>query len=188
MMGWNSWNWIGVSGCDDGCKLAGMNGRCHSEVVMRQMADALARSTPTSPSLKSLGYDLINLSEGWPAECFRQGKCGSGRFANGTIMHDPVRYPSGIEALADYVHSLGLRFGACDAREHTTIARYILLSWAFAAVKLTAAHVCNLYVRRLCVPQATARRRQWLWTCGAVFVVQLWLRWLRWWWWLWLWW
>ena len=53
----------------------------------------------------------VAATQGWPAECFRQGKCGSGRFPNGTIMHDPVRYPSGIKALADYVHSLGLRFG-----------------------------------------------------------------------------
>ena len=27
MMGWNSWNWIGVSGCADGCASEGMSGR-----------------------------------------------------------------------------------------------------------------------------------------------------------------
>jgi alpha-galactosidase len=28
-------------------------------------------------------------------------------------MHDPDRYPSGIKALADYVHQKGLKFGIC---------------------------------------------------------------------------
>ena len=131
MRGWNSWNWVGVAGCDDACAAAGMAGRCHSEVVMRQMTDVVAGG-----KLKELDYEYINLSEGWPAECFRTHNCtcvvcrsdlavaplrscdspwhaGSGRFPNGTIMHDPDRYPSGIKALADYVHQKGLKFGIC---------------------------------------------------------------------------
>ena len=64
------------------------------------------------------------VTKGWPAECFREGKCGSGRFPNGTIMHDPVRYPSGIKALADYVHSLGLRFGIYLDAGATTCAGF----------------------------------------------------------------
>jgi alpha-galactosidase len=104
MRGWNSWNWVGTSGCDNKCG-GNMTGRCHSEWVMRGMADAVAGS-----KLKELGYDYINLSEGWPAQCFRDHTC-SGRFSNGTIMHDPDRYPSGISALGDYVHSKGLKFG-----------------------------------------------------------------------------
>ena len=34
-----------------------------------------------------------------------------GRDANGILLADPVRFPSGIKALADYVHSKGLKFG-----------------------------------------------------------------------------
>ncbi len=72
---------------------------------MRQMADKVA-----SGQLKQLDYEYINLSEGWPAQCFRNHTC-TGRFPNGTIMHDPERYPSGIKALGDYIHQKGLKFG-----------------------------------------------------------------------------
>jgi hypothetical protein len=47
-----------------------MAGRCHSEVVMRQMTDVVAGG-----KLKELDYEYINLSEGWPAECFRTHNC-----------------------------------------------------------------------------------------------------------------
>ncbi len=107
MRGWDTWNWIGVSGCSDACASVpgGLAGRCHSEVMFRGMADAVAKQ------LLPAGYNIITLSEGWPAQCFRAGTC-SGRYPNGTIMQDPDRYPSGIPALAEYVHSLGLKFGA----------------------------------------------------------------------------
>jgi len=35
------------------------------------------------------------------------------RRLDGTIIEDPVRFPSGMKALADYVHSKGLKFGLC---------------------------------------------------------------------------
>ena len=38
------------------------------------------------------------------------------RTANGTIVADPTRFPSGMRALSDYVHSKGLRFGLYTAR------------------------------------------------------------------------
>ena len=33
------------------------------------------------------------------------------RDENGFIVADPQRFPSGMKALADYVHSKGLKFG-----------------------------------------------------------------------------
>ena len=106
MRGWDSWNWVGTAGCDDKCAAAGMDGRCHSEVVIRGMADALKEN-----GYAEMGYDIVTMSEGWPAECFRQGTC-PGRFPNNTIRHDPDRYPSGIKALADYVHAQVRGWGA----------------------------------------------------------------------------
>ena len=47
-----------------------MAGHCHSEVVMRQMTDVVAAG-----QLKELDYDYINLSEGWPSQCFRNHTC-----------------------------------------------------------------------------------------------------------------
>ena len=117
LRGWNSWNWVGTSGCSDKCG-GNMTGRCHSEWLMREMTDAVAGS-----KLKELGYDYINLSEGWPAWCFQTRAC-AGRFGNGTIMHDPDRYPSGIKALGDYIHARGLKFGIYLDAGSTTCAGF----------------------------------------------------------------
>jgi alpha-galactosidase len=37
------------------------------------------------------------------------------RTAEGKLTHDPERFPSGMRALADYVHSKGLKFGLYSA-------------------------------------------------------------------------
>ncbi|KAL0959823.1 hypothetical protein HGRIS_011502 [Hohenbuehelia grisea] len=63
--------------------------------------------------LKGLGYQYVNLDCGW------QGKT---RASNGTFTWDAAQIPSGVPALASYVHSLGFKFGmysdggvfACD--------------------------------------------------------------------------
>lgn len=117
MRGWNSWNWIGVSGCADKCVSDPY--RCHNEENIRAMADALVES-----GLSAVGYDIINLSEGWMAECFRLGTCGDGRDATGTIMADPDRYPSGVAALSAYVRSKGLHFGVYFDAGNKTCARF----------------------------------------------------------------
>jgi alpha-galactosidase len=43
----------------------------------------------------------VNLDDCWQ----------SSRDAQGTIQPDPTKFPSGIPALADYVHSKKLKFG-----------------------------------------------------------------------------
>jgi hypothetical protein len=48
-----------------------------------------------------IGLD-VNLDDCWLAK---------ERDANGRLQPDPVRFPSGIKALADYIHSKGLKFG-----------------------------------------------------------------------------
>ncbi|HTW47931.1 MAG TPA: alpha-galactosidase [Acidobacteriaceae bacterium] len=81
-MGWNSWNKFA-------CK--GLN-----EQVIRETADTIA-----SNGMKDAGYVYINLDDCWQ----------SSRDANGNIVADAAKFPSGIKALADYVHSKGLKFG-----------------------------------------------------------------------------
>jgi len=81
-MGWNSWNKFG-------CK--GLN-----EKVVRETAD-----TMVSSGMKDAGYQFVILDDCWQ----------KGRDANGNIVADAERFPSGIKALADYVHSKGLKFG-----------------------------------------------------------------------------
>jgi hypothetical protein len=48
------------------------------------------------------GYQYIIVDDCWPAHQ---------RDENNRLVPDPVRFPSGIRALADYVHSRGLKFG-----------------------------------------------------------------------------
>ncbi len=80
-MGWNSWNKFQ---CDV------------NEDLIRQTADAMATN-----GMKDAGYQYINIDDCW------QGK----RDTQGFIQPDPTRFPSGMKALADYVHSKGLKFG-----------------------------------------------------------------------------
>ncbi len=81
-MGWNSWNKFA-------CK--GLN-----EKVVRETADAMA-----SNGMKDAGYQFVNLDDCWQ----------TGRDAAGNILADAERFPSGIKALADYIHGKGLKLG-----------------------------------------------------------------------------
>ncbi|WP_433968102.1 glycoside hydrolase family 27 protein [Tunturiibacter gelidiferens] len=81
-MGWNSWNKFGCQGLN--------------EKVVRETAD-----TMVSSGMKDAGYQFVILDDCWQ----------TGRDTSGNIVADAERFPSGIEALADYVHSKGLKFG-----------------------------------------------------------------------------
>ena len=80
-MGWNSWNGFG-------CAI--------NEKTVRDNADAIAAN-----GMKAAGYDYIIIDDCWHGP----------RDARGDITADPVRFPSGLKALADYVHAKGLKFG-----------------------------------------------------------------------------
>ena len=80
-MGWSSWN---TFACDI------------NEELIKTIADEMVAS-----GLKDAGYIYINLDDCWHGE----------RDADGFIQPDPVRFPSGMKALADYVHSKGLKIG-----------------------------------------------------------------------------
>lgn len=80
-MGWNSWNKFG---CDV------------SETLIREIADAMITS-----GMKDAGYEYIVIDDCWQID----------RDEKGMIVADPDRFPSGMKALADYIHSKGLKFG-----------------------------------------------------------------------------
>jgi len=80
-MGWNSWNKFA-------CNV--------NEKLIREMADAMVSS-----GMKDAGYQYINIDDCW------HGK----RDSLGFIQPDPERFPSGMKALSDYIHSKGLKFG-----------------------------------------------------------------------------
>ena len=81
-MGWNSWNKFA---CD------GIN-----ETVIRETADAMVAS-----GMQAAGYQYIVIDDCWQV----------GRDSAGNILYDPVKFKHGIKALADYIHSKGLKFG-----------------------------------------------------------------------------
>jgi alpha-galactosidase len=80
-MGWNSWNKFA---CDI------------DENLIRSIADAMVET-----GLRDAGYIYLNLDDCWHGE----------RDSLGFIHPDPVKFPSGMKALADYVHSKGLKIG-----------------------------------------------------------------------------
>jgi alpha-galactosidase len=67
-----------------------------SEQLIRQMADAMV-----STGMKDAGYQYIIIDDCWQVDRDRQGN----------IVVDARKFPSGIKALADYVHAKGLKFG-----------------------------------------------------------------------------
>ena len=93
-MGWSSWN-----------KFQGNI----NEDIIKSIADAMVAS-----GLKDAGYTYINIDDCW------HGK----RDADGFIQADPKHFPNGIKALADYVHSRGLKLGIySDAGSETCAGR-----------------------------------------------------------------
>src|SRR5215216_4778627 len=74
-MGWNSWNKFG-------CNV--------NEALIRETADAMVAS-----GMKDAGYVYINIDDCWHGP----------RDQLGFIQADPKRFPSGMKALADYIHS-----------------------------------------------------------------------------------
>ena len=81
-MGWNSWNKFACKGIN--------------EKVVRESADQMAAN-----GMKDAGYQYVVIDDCWQ----------TGRDAQGNIVADAEKFPSGIKALADYVHSKGLKFG-----------------------------------------------------------------------------
>ena len=64
-----------------------------------------------SLGLRDIGqYRVISIDDGWAGT----------RLPNGTIQADPVSFPSGIRALADYAHARNLSFGIYTSNSPTT--------------------------------------------------------------------
>jgi len=80
-MGWNSWNKFACNVNED---------------LIRQTADAMVAS-----GMKAAGYQYVVIDDCWQVE----------RDGDGNIIADAKRFPSGMKALAGYVHAKGLKFG-----------------------------------------------------------------------------
>ncbi|KAK7382884.1 hypothetical protein VNO80_02034 [Phaseolus coccineus] len=93
-MGWNSWNHFHEH---------------INETIIREAADALVSS-----GLSELGYTYVNIDDGW-------GEMS--RDLDGNLVADKTKFPSGIKALADYVHENGLKLGIYSDAGYYTCAK-----------------------------------------------------------------
>lgn len=80
-MRWNGWNLFEEEASDK---------------LIKEKADAMVTS-----GMSRAGYQYIVLDDFWVG----------GRNAGNELFPDPVRFPNGIKALADYVHAKGLKLG-----------------------------------------------------------------------------
>ena len=68
-----------------------------------------------SSGMKAAGYQYVNIDDCW---------LSSARDSNGNLVPDPVKFPDGIAAVADYVHGLGLKLGIYEDAGTLTCAGY----------------------------------------------------------------
>ncbi|MGW7381248.1 NPCBM/NEW2 domain-containing protein [Streptomyces sp. NPDC054794] len=83
-MGFNNWN-------STHCRAE------FDEAMVKGIADLFV-----AKGLKDAGYQYVNLDDCWALP---------NRDADGKLVPDPARFPSGIKAVADYVHAKGLKLG-----------------------------------------------------------------------------
>jgi alpha-galactosidase len=83
-MGFNNWN---STHC----------GAQFNEDMVKGIADIFV-----AKGLRDAGYQYVNLDDCWALPA---------RNADGDLVPDPARFPNGIKAVADYIHSKGLKFG-----------------------------------------------------------------------------
>ena len=87
-----------------------------------RVIDEIIKPREGGVSLKSLGYDLVGIDEGW--EGCGLGVNGTQHYVNGTPAVDTKKFPD-LKALVDYGHDRGVKMGfylngcACgEKKEH----------------------------------------------------------------------
>ena len=83
-LGWNSWNAYQSN---------------ISEDTIKSVADSFIRL-----GLDKVGFEYVVIDDG----AYNRSRL---RAADGQLINDATRFPSGIPAMADYIHGLGLKFG-----------------------------------------------------------------------------
>ena len=81
-MGWNSWNCFNQEIDED---------------KIKEIVDCFV-----DLRLDSVGYEYIIIDDGWAS---------NERDADGNLQAHETRFPSGMKAIGDYIHSKGLKFG-----------------------------------------------------------------------------
>ncbi len=95
-MGFNTWNTFGEK---------------ISDSVIRETADAMVEM-----GLPDAGYEYLVIDDCWSLRDRDP--------VTGKIVPDPVKFPEGMKAVSDYVHSKGLKFGMYSCAGTRTCADY----------------------------------------------------------------
>ena len=95
-MGWNTWNTFA-------CNI--------SESLIKDTARIMKSS-----GLLDLGYNYVNLDDCWMSH--------NRSTVDGTYQADPVKFPSGMQALGDFLHEQGFKFGIYTSAGTSTCAGY----------------------------------------------------------------
>lgn len=123
-MGWSSWNTFGED---------------INEQIVMETADAMAEL-----GLRDLGYTYVSIDDCWALH---------ERDAEGRMVADPAKFPSGMKALGDYIHERGLKFGiyscagtrtcACypGSYEHEFVDAQTFADWGVDTLKYDFCHV-----------------------------------------------
>lgn len=93
--GWNSWNTFGAN---------------INEQLIFETADAMAAN-----GLPEKGYEYLVIDDCWSMK---------ERDKDERLVADPEKFPHGMKAVADYVHSKGLKFGMYSCAGNLTCAGY----------------------------------------------------------------
>ena len=94
-MGWNSWNTFGEN---------------INEKLIMETADKMVEQ-----GLLDCGYEYLVIDDCWSLRK---------RDEEGRLIADPEKFPHGMKAVADYVHSKGLKFGMYSCAGNLTCAGY----------------------------------------------------------------
>ncbi|CAZ97661.1 sialate O-acetylesterase [Zobellia galactanivorans] len=120
-MGWNSWNAFEKD---------------IDEKKIMNMADIMVTS-----GMRDAGYEYLVIDDAWMA---------AERNEAGQLVADPVKFPGGMKAIGDYIHSKGLKYGIYECRgdltcqnlpgsfEHEQTDMDSFASWGVDYIKLDA--------------------------------------------------
>lgn len=122
-MGFNSWNAFEAK---------------IDEAKIKAIADIMVSS-----GMRDAGYAYLVLDDGWMA---------AERDSAGNLQADPVKFPSGMKAIGDYIHSKGLLYGIYECRgiktcqglpgsfKHEQADMNSFASWGVDYIKLDACY------------------------------------------------
>lgn len=139
-MGYNTWPETWKALC------AGDSSDFLTEQFLRDRADALVSS-----GMRDCGFRYLVIDDCWEAP---------ERDAGGNLEADPQKFPSGMKALADYVHERGLKFGIYTCAGPWTCQNFpasyenefrdtaLFASWGVDFIKVDWCHTCGFDAKK----------------------------------------